>query len=58
MIRAWLRELVELLKRFIDATPRNQYEQAIFMALRNILITAFLKPMRRPYGPVVAQAGV
>ena len=34
------------LQRFIDGKPRNQYEQAVFQAVRTVIITAFLKPLR------------
>jgi hypothetical protein len=45
-LRALLQRIVELIDRFIQANPRNAYEQAVFQAVRSIIITAFLKPLR------------
>ena len=38
--------VVQTVQRFIDGKPRNQYEQAVFQAVRTVIITAFLKPLR------------
>lgn len=45
-----LRFLAQAVHRFIEANPHSAYEEAIFQALRTIIITAFLKPFRGIYG--------
>lgn len=40
-----LRFLAQAFRRFVEANPQNAYEQAVFTALRTMIITAFLKPI-------------
>lgn len=54
MLRHLMEVIADFFSRFVAADPKNAYEHAVFTAMRSIIITAFLKPIRGTYGPVTA----
>ncbi len=49
LVSACMRWIRDFVRRFLNGDPKNTYEQAVFQALRTMIIAAFLKPLKESH---------